>query len=82
MPSCLVCAVKWFGEDERGREKLERDVEEGGEGLLRLSLQETLDLEMRVKVLEVGGNQADGDTGAEAMPGRVIVVHLVSKMSW
>jgi hypothetical protein len=49
---------------------------------LRLSLQETLDLEMRVKVLEVGGNQADGDTGAEAMPGRVIVVHLVSKMSW
>jgi hypothetical protein len=36
---------------------------------------------VRVEVLEVGGDQSDGDASTEAMPCRVVVVHLVSKMS-
>lgn len=46
-----------------------------------MSLQESLDLEVCVEVLEIGRDQADGDASTETMPGRVVVVHLVSEMS-
>lgn len=49
--------------------------------MLGLTLEKALDLEVRVQILEVSRYQADRDAGAESMPGRVVVVHLVAQMA-